>query len=105
MQEIEVKPVGIQTTQATLAGGNSGLAGRILRIDLAHQKDLIASAVERLGNELLGLALAIHLGCIDEGEAEVETEPQGGDLFCSGCRMLPQVPSALAESRHALTRW
>ena len=73
MQEIKVKPVGIQATQATLAGGDGVLAGRILRIDLAHQKDLIASAVDRLGNELLGLALAIHLGCIDEGEAEVET--------------------------------
>jgi hypothetical protein len=69
VQQIQIDPVRLEAAQAALAGSDGALAGRIMRIDLAHQEHFIASAFDCLGDEFLGEALAIHFGGIDEGEA------------------------------------
>lgn len=104
MQQIKVDPVGLEAAQAALAGGDGRPAGRVVRIDLAHQEHLVASVSDRLGDEFLGPALAIHLGGIDQGEAEVETEPERCNLLRAARPVLRHVPSPQAERRHALTR-
>src|SRR5262249_2937157 len=39
--------------------------------------DLVAAAGDRLGHELLGAAVSIHLGGVDVAEGEIESPAQG----------------------------
>ena len=90
--------------QAPLAGGDRALPRRVVRIDLAHEKDFVAPARDRLGDQLLRFAFAIHLGGVDQRRAEVETQPQRRDLFRPRTRIVPDVPGSLAVGGHALPR-
>ena len=50
----------------------SGTAlGRIVRSHLADDEGFIAPPCECFANQLFGAAFAVHLGGIDQGEAEV----------------------------------
>src|SRR5690625_737158 len=71
-------------------------------IDLAHQEHFIAPPVDGLGDQFLGLTVAVHLCRIDQREAEVETLPQGGYFLAALVAILAPVPGALAKGRHAL---
>ena len=75
---------------------------RVVRQDLAHQKHLVPPPRDRLGDQLLGAAVAIHFGGIDEREAAVETEPERGDFLGALRAVVAHVPGTLAESRDAL---
>src|ERR1700674_948692 len=76
-----------------------------MRIDLTHQESFVAPTLERLADEFLGAALAIHLGGIDQGKPEIETEPEGGDFLRTDRPIFTHVPRTLTQSRHLLTRW
>ena len=58
----------------------SFLRAGVLRIDLADQEDLVAAALDRLADHFLGAAVAIHFGRVDQRQAEIEAEPQRGDV-------------------------
>ena len=105
MQEIEVDTVRAELGQAALAGSDGTLTVSVIRIHFAHEEDLVASALDRLGNKLFRPTLPIHLCCIDEGEAKIETKAKRCDLFVSCGPILPQVPAPLSKSWHAFTRW
>ena len=79
------------------------LARGIVRIDLADEIDLVAPAGDGLGHDLLGAALAVHLGGVDQVQAEIEAELQrlglGGPIRAA----LAHVPRAEPEHRHAFT--
>ena len=80
MQEVEVEAVGPEPAQAALAGLDHALAAGVVRIDLADQEHALPEVPERFADELLGPALAVHLGGIDEGHPELDPEPQRRDL-------------------------
>ena len=46
-------------------------------------------------------AVAVHLGRVDQGHAEIEAEPQRRDLVGGAAPVVAHVPGALAERRHA----
>ena len=97
MQEVEVEPVGPEPAQAALAGLDDALAARVVGIDLADEEDLSRQVPNRLADELLGPALAVHLGGVDQGHAELDAEPERRDLLRSAAAVLPHAPGALAE--------
>jgi hypothetical protein len=72
----------------------------MLRHHLAHQKCLVTPVTERLGYKFFGRALAVHLGGIDHGHAQVDGHLQCGDFIASLLRPFCHPPRALTEDRN-----
>jgi len=96
----------LEQTSGTLAFASQDgfLAGRVVRVNLADQKNLIAPARDCFANEFLGSAFSIHLRGIDESCAETEPEPKRSYFFCPRCLVLSHHPSTQAEGGHLLAR-
>lgn len=75
VQEVKVQPVGSQALKASFARPLQPAAAGILRVGLADEDDLIANPDESLANKGLGCAIAIHLGRVDHGQAEIDAGP------------------------------
>ncbi|MNT52707.1 hypothetical protein D3C72_1897460 [compost metagenome] len=102
MQQVQVDAVGAQPPQAALARLHGAAAAGVERIDLADQEGLIAPPRQGLADHFLGLALAVHLGGIDQPQAQVQAQPQRGDLFGARGGRLAHVPRSHAERGDAL---
>src|SRR5215207_9398450 len=98
MEQVEVEAVGPEPAQAALASLDHALAARVVRIDLTDQEHALPDALKRLTDEFLGPALAVHLGSVDEGHSELDSEPKRRDLLRSAAAVLAHAPGALAES-------
>jgi hypothetical protein len=87
MQQIEIDAVDLQSSKTLLARGDDLLAaGGIRRQDLRDDEYLITPALDRLGDQSFGGAIAIHLGCVYQLESELDAESQRGQL---GLALLP----------------
>ncbi len=67
VHQVEVEPVGCEAPEAALAGPHRGVSPGIGRKDLAHQEHLVPPPAYRFTHQLLGVAVAVHLGGVDEG--------------------------------------
>jgi hypothetical protein len=105
VQQVQVQAVGVQPPDAVLAGPGRALAGRVVRQHLADQEDLVAAAGDGPGDQFLRLAVAVHLGRVDQVHAQIQAAAQRGDLRVPAARDLAQVPGALAEHRNLVARW
>src|SRR5271166_5412243 len=68
--------------------------------DLADQKDVVSASLDRLPDKLLGAAVRIHLGSVNQSHAEIDAEAQRRDLLVSSAGVLGHVPSALTEDEN-----
>ena len=102
MQQIKIDAVGLEPLQAPLAGGDGPGAGRILGQHLADDEAFVAPPGHRLGDHLLGAAIAVHLGGVDQRHAEIEPELQRRHLVLARPPAFAHMPGALAELRHFL---
>ena len=71
-----------------------------MRIDLADQEDVVAPSRDRFADHRLGAAFAVHLGGVDQRDAEVEPELERRDLGVELRALLAHAPGALAEHGH-----
>ena len=99
VQQVQVEIIRLQALQAVFAGRDRVAAARVRRQHLADDIDLIAPAGDGLRNELLGAAVAVHLGGVDEVGAEVEARAQRLLLGRALVLVLADLPRALAEPR------
>jgi hypothetical protein len=97
MQQVKVEMVGPKPLQAAFAGFDRAAPSGILRIDLADQETGIASAAQRLANNLLGSTLPVHLGGIDQRHAELQAKLKGADLAGALIPVFTHEPSALTQ--------
>jgi hypothetical protein len=74
-------------------------ARRVVRQHLAVEEDLVAAALDGFANHLLGAAIRIHFGGIDQGKAEIEPEPKSGHLVSSLVGIVAHPDGALPERR------
>ena len=102
MEQVEIDAVGLQALQAALAGGDHPGAAGIVGIDLAYDEDLAPAALDGFGDDLLGPALGIHLGGVDEAHAEIEAEAQRRHLVLVAGPALAHLPRPLAQDRDLL---
>jgi hypothetical protein len=105
MQEIEVDAVVLGPLESPFAGSNSAGARRVLGLHFADDETILASPFDGLGDYVLGAAIAIKLGGVDQHHAEIKAKPKRGDLLVEGALALSHAPCALAELRHFLTGW
>jgi hypothetical protein len=80
VQEIQVEPVGAEAAQARLTSGHRAQSSGMLRQHLANEEHLIATSRDRLTHQDFGFALGIHLGRIDQGQAQVQPDAECLDL-------------------------
>ena len=97
MQQVKVDMVGAKPRQAALAGSNCTLAGRVIWRDFAHKEDFVASAFDRLGDQLLRTTVAIHFCCVDERDTKIEAKAKRRDLFRAHSLTFPEIPSSQSK--------
>ena len=77
---VEVDPVGVQAAQRVLDRPDDPAPGAALpvgvlahgAVELGGQDDVVAAALEGLADDLLGLALGVDVGGVDEVDAGVQ---------------------------------
>src|SRR6266481_4570023 len=99
MQEIAIEPVGLQPLQRALARGDSAAPGCVARQYFRDQENLVALSGDRVSDHQFGIA--IHLGGIDVGHAEIDATAQRGDRGL--VIALVDVPGALPDHGHLRT--
>src|SRR5262245_53146198 len=100
MQEVDVDAIRLQALQAALCGVGEPGPGAVPWIGLGDQEYLLAPALDRLADDFLGLAFAIHLRGVDQRHAEIEAKP---DRLHRLAALPPlQFPSALTKRRDAI---
>src|ERR1044072_7581079 len=79
VQEIAVEALDAEALHAPLARGDRAAPRGVRGQLLADEEDVVAAAADGFADELLDLAVAIHLGRVDVVHAEVEaTLKEGG---------------------------
>ena len=73
---------------------------RVVRIHLAHDEHLGARAGDRFPDDLLRASLAVHLGGVDEPDAELEPEPERGDFAGALAAPLAHAPRPQSQRGH-----
>jgi hypothetical protein len=102
VQQIEIDAVGLQPSQAALAGRDRAASRRVFGQHLADEEDLLAPARDRRPDDFLRPAVAVHFRGVDQRHAEIETQPQRRDLLAAPPAVLAHRPGAPPERRHAL---
>ena len=100
VQQIKVDAVGVEVPEAALAGRDGAAPRRVARQHLADDEHAVAFAGDRLGDDLLGRTVAIHLRGVDQGHAQVDPGLQRRDLVLAPGLALAHAPRAEAEGRH-----
>src|SRR5581483_7175796 len=101
VQEVAVEVVGPQAPQARLARRDGPGEARVLGQHLADDEQLLAAAARaghRLRDQLLGAAVAVHLGGVDVHEIELEAGAQRLDLL-TPARGAAHLPGPLPDDR------
>jgi len=76
VQQVAVEALDPQSREAALAGRDGRAHAGVVGIGLGDEIDLFATPRDRRGDHLLGTAFGVHLGGVDERQAEVETRAQ-----------------------------
>ncbi len=93
MQEIAIEPVGLQPFQRTLAGGDRAAPRGVARQHLGYEIQFVAFAGDRIRDDELGVA--IHLGSVDMGHAEVDAALERRDRLFAVAAV--EIPGALPD--------
>src|SRR5260370_30693543 len=99
MQQIAIEPVGFQPRQRTLARRYGAAPRGVARQNFRDQKDVVAAPGDRFGDHQLGIA--IHLGGVDAGHAEIDATAQRGDRASAISAV--DIPGALPDHGHVGT--
>src|SRR5580704_12901306 len=79
VQEVTIQAIRLEPTQRSFASRNRCTPGGILRKNLRHQEHFVAPPGNRLTNQPLDAARAVHLRGIDVLHADIEAQAQSGD--------------------------
>jgi hypothetical protein len=100
VQEVKVEPVRPEALETALAGLHDAPAACIVRIDLAHEEKPLALVEQSLGDKLLGGALPIHFGGIDQGHPKLDAKAQRLNLLGPATGGFGHLPGALSQHRN-----
>src|SRR5215467_6791713 len=95
VEQIAVETVGPQPCQRVLARRDHSGARCVVGEHLGDEKDFIATARDRLADQLLRRSRPIELGAVDMSHPEIEPATERGDR--DGGFPLLDVPGALTD--------
>ena len=75
MQQIAIQPVGLEMAKRALASGAHARLRGVVRQHLRDEKDLFPASGDGLADDRLRASVAIHLGRVEMGQAEIEPAP------------------------------
>ena len=101
MQEIAIEPVGLQPRERAFARGDGAAPRGVARQDFRDQEDVVAPAGDGVRDHQL--RIAIHLGGVDMGHAEIDAAPQRGDRALAIAAI--DIPGALPDHGHLRAAW
>jgi hypothetical protein len=104
VQQVQVHIIRAQTLEARGAGSQCLFLLSVARQYFAHEKDVVAPALDGLANEALRRAIAIHLRRVDYRHVEVESEAQRGDLVRAPAHGLAHAPRSEPEGGNHVAR-
>ncbi|MCY1182167.1 hypothetical protein D9M73_227130 [compost metagenome] len=102
VQQVQVDAVAAQACEAALAGGRHAAPAGIVRVDLADQKHLVAAPGNGLANDFFRTAFGIHLGGVDQCQAQLDTLLQRRHFAAALARVFAHVPGTLADGWNVL---
>ncbi len=102
VQQVDIDASSGEALQAALACRDGAMLRGVVRIDLADDEDLLVPPGNRLTDDLLGTALAIHLGGVDQGDAAIDAVAERSDRRSAIAATLAETPSTLAKNWHLL---
>jgi len=91
VQEIEVKSIRLEPSQAALARCNRAATCGVLRQNFADQKYLVTSPSDCLRYYSFGTAVRIHLGGVDQRHTELNAQPKRRNFFFRRRASTPMV--------------
>src|SRR5262249_44734536 len=100
MQQVEIDALDSQPLQAALAGGNGSGARGVVGIDLAHDEGPPGQSPDAFTNDLFGATLAIHLGGVDHGVAELQPVLHSVELLGAPAGAFAHAPRAEPQYGH-----
>src|SRR5579864_4692209 len=105
MQQIEIKILGAETSEARRASTRDAIARDLIALHLGDQEYAVALIGNHVTDELLGATVAVISRRVDQCHAERNARAQR--LFFNSLRMssLTEMPAALAERRDAGAVW
>jgi hypothetical protein len=106
VQQVDVDAVELQALPAAVEGGDGAAPAGVVWIDLADDGQVLACHVagtQRLGHglpdHLLGAALAVHLGGVDQAVTQCDGLPHRGHFGATPAVVLAHAPGAETECR------
>ena len=100
VQQVQINAIHPQALTALLESTQHALAAGVHGQHLADQKRLRLQrrpVPQGIANQLLGQAVAIHLGRVYHGHALLQPGQQGGLLILPAASSLAQMPAAHAQ--------
>src|ERR1700747_2469972 len=105
MQQIEIEIIGAEAPEARRAGTRDAVSGDFIALDLGDQEYAVALTGEYVTDELLGTAVPVIAGRIDQRHTEGDSGAQRIFLDTFGMPSLPEMPATLTERRHGSAVW
>ncbi len=75
------------------------------RSHFGDQEHVVAATIQRVADQLLGRAVAVHLARLDQGHAEIEPELERRHFGIPVLGILAQACGPLPEHRNRLAEW
>ncbi len=102
MQQIQIEPVGREALQRLLAGRLHAAPARVVRVDLADEKHVVAHTGQRFAQQRFRRAVAVHFRGVDERHAEFDARAHRRYFRGALRRPLAHLPRALPQLRDAI---
>ena len=99
MQQIQIEVIGAEAREACRTGAGNAVSRHLVGLDLRNEVDPLARACDHMAQELLGAAVAIIAGGIEQRHAERKAGAHRLLLVCIGMPSLAQVSSNRIKGR------
>ena len=100
MQQVEIDTLATQSLQTALTGRLNAIPTGVVRIHLADQKHLVPAPGDSLAHHQFRTTLAVHLGGIDQTQAQIQPLTQRRNLTRALAIIFPHAPGSLSYHRY-----
>src|SRR5882724_2608757 len=105
LSEVLLREVQVESPRSLLPSDGDLVPGGMGRSHFGDQEYVVAATIQRVADQLLGRAVAVHLARLDQGHAEIEPELERRHFGIPVLGILAQACGPLPEHRNRLAEW